>query len=1083
MAYIESVIIRDTGGTEADVTAANALKVDGSAVTQPVNVVAGSISAALDVQQDVFGQLVIANRYNQFEINYDSTDPDSISDITVTKSNGGDASNLAGQAVFTSNANTNGGVTAVTNLTVTYRPNSETYAAFTAIWQAGGLANSYQRIGIYDANNGFFIGYEGVNFGITLRKGGVDTFTAQAAWNVDTLTGGVGSKYTRNGVPEAINFTKDNLFRIRYGWLGAAPIYWEVLSPDGDWVLFDIYRHPNTTGGTTINNPDLPMTLDIKKTAAGATVLTMNTACWAAGTTSPYTKISSTITDNTLANMSRSVITGRSSTGGGTYYNVKVNPSGSLVTTADFAYAEDSAHASGDTGAFVMAVRNDANAAMTSTNGDYSPIAVNANGAVAINDGGNSITVDGSVTATVSGTVAATQSGVWSVDVNNAGGASAVNIQDGGNSITVDNSGTFAVQVTSGGTTQYAEDTAHVSGDLGTQILGVRNDAAATILTSTNGDYSAISTDQYGKLFTVSERVHNTSHTAADIGSFILAVRNDNAALQAATGNNTYASISVDEFGKVYGAETKQEDTAHTSGQTGSFILGVRNDLNAAMTSNDGDYSPIAVNASGGVSVDVTANSVGLATETTLLSVDSFVNTISKTVKLEDDPSVDTDPGLFVLAVRNDANAVVTSTDGDYSQISVNSKGAVAIQDGGNSITVDGTVTLGANSGVDIGDVDVTSVTPGFGTANLGKKEDGPHTSGDVGVFALAVRNDTRAIITSNDGDYSQISVDSQGAVSINDGGNSITVDGTVGVSGTVTVSGTVAATQSGTWILGANSGVDIGDVTINNAGGASAVNIQDGGNSITVDGTVAFSNTTIAVTNTGTFAVQAAQSGTWVLGANSGVDIGDVTVNNAAGAAAVNIQDGGNSITVDGTVAATQSGTWNVVAAGDVAHDSPDSGNPVKIGFQAETALPTAVTNGDRVNGTADQFGRQLVTHISPGMQTWKSGNYTTTQTGVALWTPTAGKTVAVTYLAVSSYATTAGRVIVWFGASGDTTYTAGTDQLVWAGSFAPSANSKPGAILTFNTPVFSANVDYVLRVTTDANISLDVSVYGYEF
>lgn len=32
------------------------------------------------------------------------------------------------------------------------------------------------------------------------------------------------------------------------------------------------------------------------------------------------------------------------------------------------------------------------------------------------------------------------------------------------------------------------------------------------------------------------------------------------------------------------------------------------------------------------------------------------------------------------------------------------------------------------------------------------------------------------------------------------------------------------------------------------------------------------------------------------------GVDIGDVTINNAAGAAAVNIQDGGNSITVDGT-------------------------------------------------------------------------------------------------------------------------------------------------------------------------------------
>lgn len=135
-------------------------------------------------------------------------------------------------------------------------------------------------------------------------------------------------------------------------------------------------------------------------------------------------------------------------------------------------------------------------------------------------------------------------------------------------------------------------------------------------------------------------------------------------------------------------------------------------------------------------------------------------------------------------------------------------------------------------------------------------------------------------------------------AVNIQDGGNSITVDAT-----NLDIRDLVFATDkvdaSGT-TLGANSGVDVGDVTINNAAGAGAVNIQDGGNSITVDGSVS-----------------ATQSGTWVLGANSGVDIGDVTINNAAGASAVNIQDGGNSITVDGTVAATQSGSWTVSTTG----------------------------------------------------------------------------------------------------------------------------------------------------------------------
>lgn len=51
------------------------------------------------------------------------------------------------------------------------------------------------------------------------------------------------------------------------------------------------------------------------------------------------------------------------------------------------------------------------------------------------------------------------------------------------------------------------------------------------------------------------------------------------------------------------------------------------------------------------------------------------------------------------------------------------------------------------------------------------------------------------------------------------------------------------------------------------------------------------------------TAALPAGSNAIGKLAANSGVDIGDVTINNAAGASAVNVQDGGNSLTVDGTV------------------------------------------------------------------------------------------------------------------------------------------------------------------------------------
>lgn len=65
-----------------------------------------------------------------------------------------------------------------------------------------------------------------------------------------------------------------------------------------------------------------------------------------------------------------------------------------------------------------------------------------------------------------------------------------------------------------------------------------------------------------------------------------------------------------------------------------------------------------------------------------------------------------------------------------------------------------------------------------------------------------------------------------------------------------VPVSAAALPLPSGAATLAAQTqpGVDIGDVTINNAAGASAVNIQDGGNTITVDGTVAVSGS-VAVT------------------------------------------------------------------------------------------------------------------------------------------------------------------------------------------------------------------------------------------
>jgi len=109
-----------------------------------------------------------------------------------------------------------------------------------------------------------------------------------------------------------------------------------------------------------------------------------------------------------------------------------------------------------------------------------------------------------------------------------------------------------------------------------------------------------------------------------------------------------------------------------------------------------------------------------------------------------------------------------------------------------------------------------------------------------TGLAIGAVRRDADTTLVNTTNEWGPLQMDANGRLKVEVfSGETLPVSLT-----STTITGTVAVTQSGTWTLGANSGVDIGDVTINNAAGASAVNIQDGGNSITVDGTVAVSGT-----------------------------------------------------------------------------------------------------------------------------------------------------------------------------------------------------------------------------------------------
>ena len=216
-----------------------------------------------------------------------------------------------------------------------------------------------------------------------------------------------------------------------------------------------------------------------------------------------------------------------------------------------------------------------------------------------------------------------------------------------------------------------------------------------------------------------------------------------------------------------------------------------------------------------------------------------------------------TEIDLGIVEIANDeGNPIPVS-----GTVSVNQP--VAVTDNGGSLTVDGTVSV----------------------------DNFPTTQTVDGTIAFS---NTTIEVTQGTDPWTvdgTVSVDNfpatqtvDGTVTIQDGGNSITVDGSVSatVDGTVSVDNFPATqTVDGTVELGATSlsaleninATVSGTVTVDSITGN--VTITDGGGSITVDGTVSVDNFPATQTVDGT----------------------------------VTIQDGGGSITVDGTVNATISG------------------------------------------------------------------------------------------------------------------------------------------------------------------------------
>lgn len=228
-------------------------------------------------------------------------------------------------------------------------------------------------------------------------------------------------------------------------------------------------------------------------------------------------------------------------------------------------------------------------------------------------------------------------------------------------------------------------------------------------------------------------------------------------------------------------------------------------------------------------------------------------------------------------------------------------------------------------------------------------------------------------------------------------------------------------------------------------ANSVSTINV-DGANMITV---------TIGTTTTGTFIIE---------GSSDGTNFFNVEAFNAT-----------DDIWVSGQNITPTSGKTYHGLTGGMRH------------FRIRTVTTLGATVSHTFTSTNSQ---QMIAGIDTGAAPHsfgyslihRNGEYATAQTGTALWTPTTGKKFAVTDITITTGGTTSGIVTLWQGSAADTTYTTGTDPVVFRGNFIPSTTSSPGVVKQFPVPFVSSTIDHILRVTTSAAMTVYVQVNGYE-
>lgn len=923
-------------------TTSGALRVDGSATTQPVS---GTVTANAGTGNFTVVQSTAANLNATVTGTVASTQSGTWTN-TVTQATGTNLHTVIDSGTVTANVGTTGGLAldaTITGGTQTTRITDGTNTASVKAASTASVATDKALVVAISPNNS--VAVTGTFFQTTQPVSGTVAATQSGAWNITNISGTVSlptgaateSSLTKLTVAQGSSLGTNTQTMVGGSVTTAAPAYTTgqvsplsltttgslrtdssattqpvsgTVTANAGTGSFTVVQTTGTNLHTVIDSGTITTVSTVTNLSQlGGAAVSMNTGVRDAGTqrvtiatndvvpTSQSGTWTNTVTQATAASLNATIVgLGTAGTPSGGVVSIQGVAGGTAIPvsgTVTAANASVSATAATPPGSATYVGGSVTTAAPTYTTGQLNAFSLTTAGGLRVDGSGSTQPVSGTGTftvvqatganlnATVSGTVAATQSGTW----NLANITGTVSLPTGASTeatlakLTVSQGAALGTntQTLQGGSVTTAAPT-YTTGQISPLSLttagALRTDSSASTqpvsgtVTANIGTSGSLALDATLTGGTQRTKITDGTTNASVKAASTAAIATDTALVVAISPNNTVA---------VTGTVTATNASVSATGSAppASATFAGASVTTAAPAYTTGQMSALSLTTAGGLRVDGSG---------TTQPVNGTVTANAGT-------------GNFTVVQTTAANLNATVTGTVAATQSGTWTNTVTQATGTNLHTVVDSGTITSNIGTTGGLALDATLTGGTQRTKL---TDGTTNASVKAASTAAAATDTALVV----------------AVSPN---NSVAVTGTF-FQATQPVSGTVAATQSGTWTntvtQATAASLNATIVGLGTAGTPSGgvVSIQgvSGGQAIPVSGTVTATNASVSATGAAPPA-SATFAGASVTTAAPTYTTGQMSALSLTTAGGLRIDGSATTQPVSGTVAATQSGTWNL--------------------------------------------------------------------------------------------------------------------------------------------------------------------------